>query len=176
MFAATETRSARVRLVRGGGGGDQADADPGDHSGQDQPGQGRPGQEQHRGDQFGADRGEQQSTSAEPVRGVPGQKQAADHADRVGGEDHRDHEGGEAVALAVRGVERGRDGGERHRAGEDQADRPEAVGVRKQWEAAGTAPGGRRGADRAGLAGRGARGHVSHAARRTAIASNDHSC
>jgi hypothetical protein len=122
-------RDVQLQQVRRGGGGDHADAEAGDEPGDQQSGQGRPGQEQHRGEGFQAQRGQQHPLAAEPVREVAGEQQAGDDADRVHGEDDRHGERGEAVPLLVDRVERGGHGGERHRDPEDGGDQPEAGAV-----------------------------------------------
>jgi len=56
---------------------------------------------------------------------MTGQDQADHHPDGIYGEDHRDHERREPVPRLIQGIQRCRDGGERHRDEEGERDHPE---------------------------------------------------
>lgn len=121
----------RVEIAQVGGrrGRDHPNPQSADESGHDKARNGGPQQEQPGGKHLDGEGRDEDAAPTHPVRDVSGKKQTDDHAHRIDGEDDRDDERREAVALLVEDIERRGDGRERHRDEERRRRQPESRAI-----------------------------------------------
>ena len=123
--------AVQLRQPRGCGGGDGADAQAAQHTGEQESRQRGPNEERDRGNDLQRERRHQHAPAPVPVRDMPGDEQAERDRDRIDGERDRDRQRREAIALCVQRPQRRRDRRERHRHCERDRHDPKPDTVRR---------------------------------------------